>query len=159
MRTSRKSARRDQPSVKLMSHLLVPRAITVGTLERSSLNRRGPPRGGVRPVTCTKTHVKRSLCSHKRCFNVPCMSLAPGASIYKRRVARVRRSPTPAALQVTLSTACQPCLHAEAMRCALFALLYLLLQLRPVAPARRARCPAASSGRPMCDDEARRCSL
>ena len=84
---------------------------------------RVPPRGGVRPVTCTEPHIKRSLRAHQRCFYVPCVSLAPGASIYKRRVARVRRSPTPAALQVTLSTARQPRRHVKAMRRALSALL------------------------------------
>ena len=71
---------------------------------------------------------------------------------YKRRVARVRRSPTPAALQVATSTArCslhgQPCVmarprDAHSLRCC------LLLPLQPVDPARRARCPAASSSRP-----------
>ena len=85
--------------------------------------RLGPRGGGVRRVTCAETPVKRSVPSPRRPVYVPRVTLAPGALHDTRRVTRVRRSCTPAALPVTRCTARQPRWHRQAARRALSALL------------------------------------
>ena len=110
-------------------------------------SRRVPRRGGFRPVTFTKTHVKRSLRSHQRCFYIPCVSLAPRVFITSAQ------SPGSAAhprQQRSKSLRSQHASRAGTRRPRAARSLHssLLLWLQPAAPARRARCPAASSIRP-----------
>ena len=105
----------------------------------------GSTRGWRQTCHFTKTQVKRSLHSRHRSSLRPTRDPSTRSVDDKRRVARVRRSPTPAALQVAMTAHSAPATHhTEAARRALLALLLL----QPAAPERRGWCPAASSSCP-----------
>ena len=107
---------------------------------------RGPPRGGVRSVTFTKTHVKRSLHTHQRTFYVLRVTLASGVSMTSAQTPgsapnpRQQRSQSPRS-QHASSAGIQRLRNARSLRSS------MLLRVRPAAPARQARCLAASSSR------------
>ena len=86
----------------------------------------------------------------------PMRELSTKSVHYKRTVARVRRTPTPTALQVATITARKPCRHTEATRRALSTLLSA-----PLAGTRGSDASSKMSSsvqQPSCD-EARRCRL
>ena len=130
-----------------------PRAIRLSVTEQNSIIPRrqstigrGPRRGGVRPVTFTETHVKRSLHSRRRSYHITCVALASGVSMTSAQSPgsapnpRQQRSQSPRS-QHASSAGIQRLRDERSLRSS------LLLWLRPAALARRARCLAASSSR------------
>ena len=102
-----------------------------------SADRRVPPRGGLRPVAFTKTHVNRALHPHQRSSDVLHVTPVPGVPMTSGRTPGSAAHPSQATLQVDMSTAHATVRHTKAARHALSVPL-------PAAPA--ATCGSAASG-------------
>ena len=95
------------------------------------------PRGGLRPVAFTKTHVNRALHPHQRSSDVLHVTPVPRVPMASGRTPGSAAHPSQATLQVDMSTAHATVRHTKAARHALSVPL-------PAAPA--ATCGSAASG-------------
>ena len=122
-------------------------AVALGAMYLGLWWSRVPPRGVLRPVTCTGTHVKRSLHSRRRSYHVTCVALASGVSMTSVQSPgsathpHQQRSKSLRSQHASRGGTRRP-RDARSLRSS------LLLWMQPAAQARRTTCPAASSNRP-----------